>query len=94
MQAKPTTSAQADLDHEQRSQQTARVAEQVIRDLGRSERLQRVDIRPLWSGCYRANVYLGPDAISLRLAHSYFLKVDAAGNVVAAIPPITKQYCT
>jgi hypothetical protein len=37
-------------------------------------------------------VVVGPDAVSARIAHSYFLVADGAGNVLASTPRLTRLY--
>ena len=50
-----------------------------------------VQVRLLWGNYYRVNVCLGPDAASVKVAQSYFLKVDGDGNIVESTPKITRQ---
>jgi hypothetical protein len=64
----------------------------VIRALGQPGDLHRVDVRALWEDHYRVNVLVGPDASSVRVAHSYFLVTDGDGHILAATPTITRQY--
>ncbi len=72
--------------------QNAVIGGQVLRALGQPGDLHRVEVRPLWEGHYRVNVLVGPDAASVRVAHSYFLVTDGGGTIQAATPPITRQY--
>ncbi len=65
---------------------------QVLRALGQPDVPYAVQVRPLWDGHYRVNVFLGADVTSLRVAHSYFLVTDDDGAILAATPPITRQY--
>jgi hypothetical protein len=44
----------------------------------------------LWEAHYRVNVFIGADAVSARLAHSYFLETDEAGNILTATPKLTR----
>jgi hypothetical protein len=41
---------------------------------------------------YRVNVFAGADAVSARVAHSYFIVTDNDGNIVASPPRITRRY--
>jgi hypothetical protein len=59
--------------------------------LGEPGDLLRVLIRPLWGNCYRANVFVGADAASGRVANSYFLTTDGEGNILESTPQITRQ---
>ncbi len=65
---------------------------QVLRALGQPDVPYAVQVRPLWGGHYRVNVLLGADVTSLRVAHSYFLETDDDGAILAATPPLTRQY--
>jgi hypothetical protein len=38
------------------------------------------------------NVIVGMNAGSVRVANSYFLKIDSDGSFITATPKITKQY--
>jgi hypothetical protein len=83
-QAKP-----AKQTHEQRS---GFIAGQLLQVLGRPPALYRVEVRHLWENHYRANVFVGTDAASTRIAHSFFLAADEDGNVLASVPDITRTY--
>jgi hypothetical protein len=64
----------------------------VLRDLGKPADLFRVTVVRLWNNHYRVNVQTGPDAVSARVAHSFFLEVDEAGAVLTSNPAITRLY--
>ena len=66
--------------------------EAVMRALGRPADLLRANARLLWDNCYRVNVFVGPDAASARVAHSYFLRADEDGKILTSSPPVTKAY--
>ena len=68
------------------------IAASVLRELGKPTDLFRVSVVRLWEHHYRVNVQTGPDAVSARVAHSFFLKVDEAGAVLAASPAIARLY--
>jgi hypothetical protein len=68
------------------------IREQVIYLLGRPPDLFKVTARLLWGNCYRVNIFVGADAASVRVAHSYFLRMDSDGNITAPSPKITKEY--
>jgi hypothetical protein len=90
------TKQQDKQEKEQRKQEThllnAVIGKQVMRTLGEPGELRSVQVRPLWEDHYRVNVLVGPDAASVKVAHSYFLVADGQGNVVTSTPRITKQY--
>jgi hypothetical protein len=52
--------------------------------------LCRVQVRPLWSNFYRANVLVEDQAGTVTIPHSYFLEVDGEGNIIEATPKITE----
>jgi hypothetical protein len=45
-------------------------------------------VRRLWEGHERVNVFVGADAVSATVAHSYFVAADAAGNITASTPKL------
>src|SRR5438477_3061680 len=67
----------------------ALIGERVMHALGEPADLLKVSVRPLWANFYRANVFVGPDAATARVANSYFLGVDDEGNITASTPKIT-----
>lgn len=83
-------------ESKRKDQQAERVAlaitVSVLRQLGKPLDLLRVAVVPLWENHYRVNVQTGPDVVSSRVAHSFFLKADDAGAVVASTPAITRVY--
>ncbi|QJX00539.1 hypothetical protein [Frigoriglobus tundricola] len=68
------------------------ISASVLHELGTPADLFRVSVVRLWENHYRVNVQTGPDAVSTRVAHSFFLKVDEAGAVQAASPAIVRLY--
>ena len=70
----------------------AAIGAHVLHALGEPGDLQRIQVRPLWQGHYRVNVFVGTDAVSVRVAHSFFLVADDDGNLLRSAPTITKQY--
>jgi hypothetical protein len=81
-----------DVDKHKRDAFTALIGEQVIHSLGQPGDLVRVQVRPLWGNHYRVNVLTGADAVSVKIAHSYFLQADGEGKIVTSKPGITKTY--
>jgi hypothetical protein len=68
------------------------VRDNVLGGLGRPTGLHRVQVRCLWGMCYRVNIFVGDDAASARVAHSFFLEADGNGNILSSCPTITKAY--
>ena len=68
------------------------IRKQVIHALGTPIDLQRVQVHKVWNHHYRVNVFVGVNAVSVRVANSYFLVIDNDGSLIAATPKIVKQY--
>lgn len=83
---------QAAQEQQQRQQADAALGVVVLHALGQPADLCRVQVRRLWEGHYRVNVFLGADAVSARVGHSYFLVADGDGKIVTSTPAITRQY--
>ena len=83
---------QTDADDEGKPRRNAAIGRHVLHGLGQPGALLRVDVRHLWADHFRVNVVVGPDAASARIAHSYFLVADSAGNVLASTPQLTRRY--
>jgi hypothetical protein len=79
-------------EQEGRREQDAAIGNRVMRALGHPPDLHQVQVRRLWADHYRVNVFVGADGVSARVAHSYFLAADGAGNITTCTPTITKQY--
>jgi hypothetical protein len=81
-----------DVERHQRETLNALVGEQVLHALGEPGDLLKVQVRPLWGGNYRVNVFVGANAACARVAHSYFVVADGDGNVLQANPAINRCY--
>jgi hypothetical protein len=68
------------------------VGDNVLSALGRPAGLHRVQVTRVWADNYRVNVFVGPDAASFTVAHSYFLRADGNGKIVVCCPPIARAY--
>ena len=66
------------------------IRERLLAALGEPPELWRVQVKPLWGNCYRANVFVGK-GFTVRMAHSFFLEVDD-GAIVTSSPAIRRQY--
>ena len=85
---KPAT----DQDKQNRQELAAVIGSHVLNSLGQPRDLLRVEVRSLWKDRYRVNVLVGEDAVSVRIAHSFFLVVGGEGNILEATPEITRRY--
>jgi hypothetical protein len=72
--------------------QAARIAQSVMRALGRPAEFLRVTVRTVSEGTFRVNVMTGPDLATARIAHSFFVTADGDGNLLASSPPLTRVY--
>jgi hypothetical protein len=68
------------------------VGDNVLSELGVPPGLHRLQVRRLWGDHYRANLFLGDDAASFKVAHSYFLSADGNGKILGCCPPIVRTY--
>jgi hypothetical protein len=73
-------------------QRNSLIGKHVIQALGPPEGLHRVQIRPLWGQYFRVNVLVGPDAVSAKVVHSYFLAADSLGKILTSTPVIVRHY--
>jgi len=83
---------QVDKTNQEGRQLEAAIGEHVLRTLGRPGNLQKVDVRRLWEDHYRVNVFVGADAASIKVAHSYFLVADREGNILESTPRVSGRY--
>lgn len=83
---------QADKKKRRAEQLAAAICASVMNVLGRPADLFRVSAVRLWDNHYRVNVQTGADAVSIRIAHSFFVATDEKGDVVESIPAIARQY--
>jgi hypothetical protein len=91
----PSTSPnpkQGEIESPSRESSNALIGEQVLHLLGRPVSLLTVQVRKLWDDRYRANVFIGADAASATIIHSYFLVADDEGKIIAATPAIVRAY--
>jgi hypothetical protein len=68
------------------------VRDNVMSDLGRPAGLHRVQVKCVWGNHYRVNIFVGLDAASFKVAHSYFLEADGNGKILTSCPAIKKVY--
>jgi hypothetical protein len=68
------------------------VSDSVLSALGSPAGPHRVQVRRVWGDNYRVNVFVGPDAASFKVAHSYFLSADGDGKILTCCPPIARAY--
>ena len=86
--AKRQREQQADQQTRECQRLNAVIGKHVIHRLGQLSDLHRVQVRMLWEGCYRVNIFVGVDAASARVAYSYFVVADADGNIIESTPKI------
>ena len=92
MSGKPQCPPHGEEERQGREKLNALIGGGVIRGLGTPDGMLLVQVRYLWDDHYRVNVLVGPDVVSAKVAHSFFLEADGEGNVIASVPTITKQY--
>ena len=92
MQTRQEDTHHAAQKREERQQLRAVLGKLVLDALGQPCDLLGTQVRPLWQDHYRVNVFVGEDAASAKIAHSYFLVVNSDGSVIQSIPKITRQY--
>ena len=70
----------------------ARIGEHVLHALGKPPKLLTVQVRPLGGGNYRVNVLIGDAAACATISHSYFVRADGNGTILAATPTLHRHY--
>src|SRR5688500_6881423 len=66
------------------------ISRNVMAALGRPGDLVRVSVGQVTGDVYRVNVVTGEDVSSGRIAHSFFVTADEAGNITASATAIVK----
>lgn len=79
-------------EHEEHQQRQVVIRGDVLRTLGAPVGLYKVQVRRLWDDHYRVNILVGVDAVSAKVAHSYFLVADSDGKIITSTPLIERQY--
>ena len=51
-----------------------------------------MQVKRVWGDNYRANLFVGADATSFTVAHSFFLRADGNGKILACSPPLMRTY--
>jgi len=77
---------------QKRQELNALIGKHVLLTVGQPPELFRVQVRRLWDDHYRVNLFVGPDATAVRVAHSYFLVADSEGNILNTTPRLAKHY--
>ena len=70
---------------------TDRIGENVLRVLGRPQHFLRIQVKNLWEGAYRANVFVG-DTEHVEVPHSFFLRTTSEGDIVTSNPSLKRVY--
>ncbi|HEX4607625.1 MAG TPA: hypothetical protein VH092_05405 [Urbifossiella sp.] len=68
------------------------VGRAVLAALGRPADFLRVTVRRVTADGHRVNVVAGVDPTAARIAHSFFVTADDAGNLTGSVPPIIRLY--
>jgi hypothetical protein len=68
------------------------IGEQVVHTLGTPVDLLKVQVRQVAGDRYRVNVFVGKDAVSGRIADSFFLTADGEGQILSSSPKIVRVY--
>ena len=89
---KQQTRERRDEEKQQKHNLDAFITKQVMTTLGQPGHLHRVQVRSLWENHYRVNIFIGEDAATAKVAHSFFLVADPQGNIAESTPKITKHY--
>ena len=92
MPAKQQEKREAGQEKQKNREQDAVVGNSVLHALGQPRDLHRVQVRRLWEHYFRVNVFVGVDATTAKVAHSFFLATDGEGKITSCTPTITKQY--
>ena len=92
MPTKQVDEQHRDQEADRRQGRAAAIGRHVLIALGQPRDLHQVQVRSLWEDHYRVNVLVGPDAASVRVAHSFFLVADDDGNLLRSAPAIRREY--
>ena len=68
------------------------IRERVMHLMGEPSGPYLVQVRPLWGDFYRVNIVLGDSAGPVRIANSYFLRVNGDHSIAESTPQISRQY--
>ena len=68
------------------------IGENVLHGLGHPNNLYAVRVKQVYGDKYRVNVYVRADAVTYKVAHSYFLETDPSGKILTSSPTITRLY--
>lgn len=79
-------------DESKRDAVSDTIKRQLFLSLGKPSDLLTVQVRPVGGQNYRVNVVVGKDYSTTRIANSFFLKADAAGNILTSSPEIVSLY--
>lgn len=79
-------------EHDDQRGREGAIGGRILAMLGTPDEPCFVRVRRLWDGHYRVNVMIGEAAAFARIAHSYFVAADAAGNILTANPPVRRAY--
>lgn len=92
MPPKPQEKQAAAQQRQEQQDLVTAIGRQVMYALGEPGNFLGVQVRSLWEGHFRANVLVGTDIASARVAHSYFLVADGEGNILTSAPEMLRRY--
>jgi hypothetical protein len=84
--------ARAEHDAQESGLLEAVVRDNVLFDLGRPDGLFRVQVAAVGASRFRVNVFVGDNAASARVAHSYFVHADGNGKILSSFPAVARLY--
>ncbi len=77
---------------------TEKIKSQVLAQIGRPPRLDRVEVSRHHNGNYRVNIWEEPESsenfavtVGARIRWSYYLKVSETGEIISSNPPLGKS---
>ena len=92
----PTTQPQAEPGKDEgltaRASQNALIRSYVAQSLGVPADMLKMLVHPVGNSSYRVNVWVGKSHTTARIADSFFLTADEAGNVTSSTPKIVRLY--
>jgi hypothetical protein len=77
---------------QERDQMRALIGKNVLQTLGQPANFLRLQVQTLWGDRFRVNVLVGSDMASAKIVDSFFVLVDAEGNILSSTPKIAKMY--
>jgi hypothetical protein len=86
------SSTEMEVERQGREVLNALIRSQMVSSLGTPPDLIKMQVHPVGGHRYRVNVFAGKDAMSGRIANSFFLTTDAEGKILESSPEIVRLY--